>query len=209
MIVDCGGYMVNLTTRKLRIGEITEISGDCCGSTFVDKEFIKFLRKKLGTHAIDLLIETHYVQFQYMIQEFCRHLKIPFTGDDPNFLYEMDLEEVCPILLRYVRGEAKEKLKDDEGLIKFDYNTIKSMFDPVVGKIIHLINLQLSRTQEACEAIFLVGGFSENKYLQKRIKKEFHNRVRTILVPVPITAIASGAVIYGVDLCKIIHSAVI
>ena len=52
MIVDCGGGTVDLTTRKLlindQLGEITERAGDFCGSTFIDVEFIKYLRKIIG-----------------------------------------------------------------------------------------------------------------------------------------------------------------
>ncbi|PKY19004.1 hypothetical protein RhiirB3_468915, partial [Rhizophagus irregularis] len=49
MIVDCGGGTVDLTTRKVlkdrQLGEVTERAGDYCGSTFIDREFIKVLRK--------------------------------------------------------------------------------------------------------------------------------------------------------------------
>src|SRR2546429_5067066 len=83
MIVDCGGGTVDLTTRKLldkrQLGEITERAGDYCGSTFIDKAFIKYLEKKLGKSAIDLLKENHYGQLQYMVQEFCENAKLPFT----------------------------------------------------------------------------------------------------------------------------------
>ena len=72
MIVDCGGGTVDLTTRKLlkgnQLGEITERAGDYCGSTFIDNEFINYLRRKLGNNAIDLLEQNHYGQMQYMIQ---------------------------------------------------------------------------------------------------------------------------------------------
>src|SRR3954470_2067553 len=104
MIVDCGGGTVDLTTRKLngikplQLGEVTERIGDFCGSTFIDKEFVKFLREKLGTRAIDLLIEKHYGQYQYMVQEFCRRVKIPFTGNNTRFHYELDIDENAPKL---------------------------------------------------------------------------------------------------------------
>jgi len=46
MVVDCGGGTVDLTTRQLldcdKLSEITERTGDSCGSSFVDQEFIKF-----------------------------------------------------------------------------------------------------------------------------------------------------------------------
>ena len=82
MIVDCGGGTVDLTTCKLigdkQLSEITECTGDYCGSTFIDKEFAEYLRRKLGSQAINLLMKNHYGQFQYIFQEFCRRVKNTF-----------------------------------------------------------------------------------------------------------------------------------
>jgi len=51
--------------------------------------------------------------------------------------------------------------------------------------------------------MFLVGGFSESKYLQKRIKQEFQGRVENISVPVqPMAAIARGAAMYGLSIIR-------
>src|SRR5690349_14651578 len=102
MIVDCGGGTVDLTIRKLvgnnQLGEVTVRSGCYCGSTFIDQEYIKFLRNILGSNAIDSFRNECYDQFQCMIQDFCRRAKLPFTGDDLDFPYELDIEEF-PILL--------------------------------------------------------------------------------------------------------------
>ena len=65
MVVDCGDDTIDFTTHKLiknnplLLGEVTKIE-DFCGSTLIDKEFINFLREKLGTCPIDLLIKNHY-----------------------------------------------------------------------------------------------------------------------------------------------------
>jgi hypothetical protein len=207
MVVDCGGITVDLTTRKLignnplQFCEITERVKDFCGSTFVDKEFIKFLREKLGTRAIDLLIENNYDQFQCLIQEFCQHVKDPFTGDNTGFNYILDIEEKAPILLLHVNRKTKKIMKKNEWLININYDDIKSMFDPIIEEIIRLIHLQLSNNKDTCSTIFLVGGFSENKYLQRRIKQEFDCTVRTTLAPAqPIAAIAHGAVFHGISI---------
>ncbi|CAG8562945.1 7176_t:CDS:2 [Rhizophagus irregularis] len=157
MIVDCGGGTVDLTTRKVlkdgQLGEVTERAGDYCGSTFVDREFIKVLRKILGDDAIDLLRDKHYGQMQYMVQEFCRDAKMPFTGEESEFKsYEMDIEE-------------------------------------------------LDNTKDECSAMFLVGGFSQSKYLQKRIKEKFQQRIENISTPtLPIAAISRGATLYGLSM---------
>src|SRR3954454_21753636 len=105
MIVDCGGGTVDLTTRKLlnyeQLGEITERAGDFCGSTFIDTEFIKYLRKKLGDEPMDLLGDNNYGQMQYLIQQFCKDAKIPITGEDLHFLYFLDIQVAAPILKQY------------------------------------------------------------------------------------------------------------
>ncbi|CAG8453450.1 12515_t:CDS:2 [Cetraspora pellucida] len=201
MIVDCGGGTVDLTTRELlennRLGEITERSGDFCGGTYVDKEFIKFLKRKVGDSAINLLHENHYGQLQYMVQEFCRRVKLPFTGNKKDFkTFELDIEEVCPVLKQYVSETTKIKLDKDDWIIDLEFEDVKAMFDPVVGKIIRLISGQLNAgaSSGTCAAMFLVGGFSESKYLQARIKQEFGGQ------STDIAAIVRGAVDYGLNM---------
>jgi molecular chaperone DnaK (HSP70) len=208
MIVDCGGGTVDLTTRKLidnkRLGEITERIGDFCGSTFIDNEFVNFLRERLGTRAIDLLIENHYNQFQRIVQRFCRRVKIPFTGDNTRFCYELEIDEYAPDLLEYVSKETRQTMEDKYWVIDIKFNDIKKMFDPIVERIIRMIHIQLLNSRnnkETCSAMFLVGGFSENIYLQKRIKQEFRHTVKTISVPTnPVSAVVYGAAMYGLSL---------
>ncbi|CAB5192644.1 unnamed protein product [Rhizophagus irregularis] len=205
-IVDCGGGTIDITIRKLignnQLGEVTESTGDYCGGTFVDKEFINFLRKKLGDSAIDSFINYHYGPFQYMVQNFCKYAKIPFTGDQSEYRpYELDIQECAPNLLQYVNEETRFKMEENEWLVEIDYDDVKAMFDPVVNKIIRLIHLQLSNAREKCSTMFLVGGFSESKYLQKRIREEFQHRVKNISVPIhPTAATLRGATLYGLSL---------
>src|SRR4051812_12236221 len=169
MIVDCGGGTVDLTTRKLlnndQLAEMTERSGGLCGSTFIDDEFIKYLRKKLGDEPMDLLKDNNYGQMQYLIQQFIKNCKIPFTGDNPEFSYDFDIQYAAPILKQYVTDvKIRKTLEKDEWVIEIDFETMKLIFEPVIQKILHLIEAQLKSNQETCSAMFLVGGFSESKY---------------------------------------------
>ncbi|CAG8703407.1 12099_t:CDS:2 [Dentiscutata erythropus] len=203
LLVDCGGGTVDLTTRRLLkgniLGEITERTGGFCGSAYVDKEFIKYIKNIVGSSALKLLRENHYSQYQYMIQEFCRLVKTVFTGDLEKFrTFELDLNEFCPAIKQYIRGTQRDQLEDEEWIIDLDFYAVKSMFDPVINQIVNLISYQLHNVND-CAAIYLVGGFSESKYLQTRIRSVF-NYVPHILVPKePLTAIARGAVQYGLD----------
>jgi len=74
------------------------------------------------------------------------------------------------------------------------------MFDPVVENIVRLIRNQLSASDQACSAIFLVGGFAESPYLEASIKQAFCLQVPIIIVPQnPITAVVRGATYYGLN----------
>ncbi|CAI2175780.1 15441_t:CDS:2 [Funneliformis geosporum] len=202
MIVDCGGGTVDLTTRKLvgekKVGEVTERAGDYCGSTFIDQEFLKYLGNLLGHSAIDKLKGNNYKQLQYMVQKFCRHAKLPFTGEDKNFHYELDLLDTARELQQYVTDSFKKSMDEKEWIIDINYDDIKSMFDPIIDRILNLITVQLKNCRNECSTMFLVGGFSQSAYLQSCIKLKFKDRVKTISVPThPIAAIVRGATLYG------------
>ncbi|RGB27388.1 kinase-like domain-containing protein [Rhizophagus diaphanus] len=204
MVVDCGDRIDVITCKLLsndQLGEITEKSGDSCGSTFIDAEFIKYLRGILGDVSIDLLRDNG--QMQYLVQQFCNYCKIPFTGDDQDFSYELDIEHTK----RYIKDDnIRNTLEDDEWVIEINFETMKSIFEPVIRNILNLIKAQLDNAQETISAMFLVGDFSESKYLQKRIKQEFSHRVFNILVPLqPTAAISRGAVIYGLPIKSNYH----
>ncbi|CAG8654935.1 6265_t:CDS:2 [Funneliformis mosseae] len=202
MIADCGGGTVDLTTRKLlgenQLGEVTERAGDFCGSTFIDKEFVNLLKREVGSSAVTLFEKKHYGQMQHLIQDFCRRAKLPFSDDNPNFIYELDFEELAPSLKQYVTGREKNSLEKINWMIEIDFGRMKSMFDPIVNRIVEMIDTQLNNSSGKCSAIFLVGGFSQSNYLQKAIKDKFSHKVENISVPTrPIAAVVYGAALYG------------
>src|SRR5690349_16998514 len=139
MVVDCGGGTVDLTTRELldddKLSEITVRAGDNCGSCYVDQAFIEFFGSKIGMSAIGTLKENHYVNLQYIVQEFCTTTKIFFTGRAEEFqTYYLNLDEFEPIK-QYIIGEEKEKLEADEWMIEVKFDDVKKMFDPIIERI--------------------------------------------------------------------------
>ncbi|GBB98506.1 hypothetical protein RclHR1_32470001, partial [Rhizophagus clarus] len=203
MIVDCGGGTVDLTTRQLLEGEmlseITERSGDYCGGSFVDQEFLKFLERKVGANAISQVRENHYCQLQFMVQEFIRMVKMKFTGEPSDFEdTELELDEFCPVIKQYCKGEYFDKMEEVDWSIILKFDDVKKMFDPIVERIIKLIDSQLHLSNNNCSALLMVGGFSESKYLQSRIRQKFSSKFKIISIPPqPVIAIIKGAVEYG------------
>ncbi|PKY48690.1 hypothetical protein RhiirA4_525793 [Rhizophagus irregularis] len=79
--------------------------------------------------------------------------------------------------------------------ISLKFDDVKKMFDPIVKKIIQLIDTRLHLIDNNCSAILMVGEFSESKYLQSRIKQEFSSKVKLISIPPqPVVAIMKGVI---------------
>ncbi|CAG8575473.1 2533_t:CDS:2, partial [Paraglomus occultum] len=208
LVVDCDLDTVDLTLRTFlatrKLSKVTDRTGDFCGSTFVDREFIKYIASVVGESAMRIFKEKHKVAFQYMIKQFCDRVKFVFDGDREKFEttnFEFDVGRFCPELMQYVQGDKKKRMKEEDWIIELDYETVKSCFDPVVNRILQLIETQLGRSRLATSAIFLVGELSESIYLLQRVRRKFSSKVDTIAVPpFPLAAVARGAVYYGLDI---------
>lgn len=83
------------------------------------------------------------------------------------------------------------------------------IFDPIVNQILKLIDEQLIKTQGITpNNLYLVGSFSQSRYLYQRIKQEFVHTGRVGRICVPndyFVASARGAVLYGLDPSIIFH----
>ncbi|RGB36478.1 hypothetical protein C1646_814007 [Rhizophagus diaphanus] len=210
LIVDCGNSTVDLATWQLmendKLREKTIRASGFCGGVYVDEGFLAFIARKIGPTVLTLLHENHYDKLQYVVQEFLKNVKKVFTGNKEEYIsFELDLDDVCPIIKQYVTGDRLEQLEEDKWIIELKFEDVKRMFDPVINKIIKLIYEQLNNSGPI-SAMFLIGGFSESKYLQKRIREEFSSKVKNINISVPsqpAAAILRGAVEYGLDMKKI------
>ncbi|CAG8773798.1 11800_t:CDS:2, partial [Racocetra fulgida] len=187
-----------------------EYSSNLCGSTYIDKEFIRYLCENFELYnALQQLQIHNYDQLQYLAQEFCKKVKLPFTGDPSTFKpVSIDLEDSCPAIVKYVTGDIRERMIDAEWMIELGYDDVKAMFDPVVQRIISHIGNHLSTSKSKYEAMFLVGGGSENQYIQDQMKLAFSQNFSMIGSPKqPITAIVRGAVQYELEKNRNISSA--
>ncbi|GBB85969.1 hypothetical protein RclHR1_01240020 [Rhizophagus clarus] len=207
MIIDCGGCTTDLATFRLigdnplQLSRIIGYSRDFCGSSSIDKEFFKFLCEKIETRAMNLLIEVKNQEFHKLIRSFRNQIKEGFDGNDKGNR-ELYVPTYAPSLMQYVSKKTRKIMDENYWTIKVGYNDIKKMFDPIIDRIIRLINLQLLNDRGTCSAMFLVGGLSENVYLQNRIKEQFRTVQIISVIDQPMCAIANGAVIYGLSKLK-------
>ncbi|CAB4415779.1 unnamed protein product [Rhizophagus irregularis] len=149
LVADCGDDTVYIITRKFlqnnRLNEITKRVSDLCGFTFVDKEFLHFLERKVGIQALEKLKQCEYGQVQCLIKQFfSTRIRFKFNEDRECFrTYKLNLQQYCPDLQEYVTGEFKEQMEEAGWIIKLDFESVKRMFDPVVDRIIKLIDDQV------------------------------------------------------------------
>ncbi|KAG0199500.1 Heat shock 70 kDa protein 12A [Mortierella sp. NVP41] len=196
LICDAGGgtvdlivYDIQLSSQGQRLSEVTKGHGASCGSMFIDMNFRNLLIQKFGRSwskfpkgIVPRLIET-----------FAYQLKPHFDGVEDQYL-------ALP------RSDCFDHLEDpgaigiDGGYMRLKAFELKeTVFEPVVVKVLKLIQEQLDAAKE-CSAIFMVGGFGASNYLLHRVKQEFSGMVKTIAVPYkPEIAVVCGAVYVGLN----------
>lgn len=81
--------------------------------------------------------------------------------------------------------------------LRIDSSVIESFFESSISSILdHVEDLLKQPCVQSCKNIVMVGGFSESKLLQARVKQHFASSV--LIVPVEADlAVLKGAVIYG------------
>jgi hypothetical protein len=71
-------------------------------------------------------------------------------------------------------------LRETEWHINLDFEDFKTVYDPVIKRVIQLIDSQLCLCDDNCFAIVLAGKIGESEYFQSITKEEFGTRVKYI-----------------------------
>ncbi|CAB4439766.1 unnamed protein product [Rhizophagus irregularis] len=200
LVVNCGDGLVELTLRKIVNNKLVEkslSSSKLCGSNCIDKEFLAFISKKVGSTALKNLGKNHNDQLQCLIKKFRKRVK----NKDHYNVYDMNLEKICPDIKQYVTDSYLKELKENGWKIKISYDDIKPMFNPIVEQIVQLIHEQLNLSNY-CLTIFLAGSLGKSRYLRTSIEQEFQQHI--IIVPrQPLATVVSGALEYGLNMDSI------
>ncbi|KAG0092151.1 Heat shock 70 kDa protein 12A [Podila epicladia] len=132
-----------------------------------------------------------------LVEKFAFALKPQFNG-------------IEDLYLELPRSSFFEDIKDPDA-IGIDEDTMcftaaelkKIVFDPVVAKVLKLIQGQLDNAKN-CSAIFMVGGFGSSTYLLERVTQAFDDKVKIISAPNrPEIAVVFGAVYAGLNPRKV------
>jgi len=157
-----------------------------CGSVLLDLRFKDLLPKLLANHP--LADDTQ--SMEHFVRTFREREKLVFPGDDGyKFQFECYDSNIADDPEFGIRNGKLEI----PGVVLQSY-----IFDPVISKVLDLLEIQYSKVPKGVDALFLVGGFSNNEYLFGHIEQRFCSRIPIIIRPPDVdTAICCGALRYG------------
>jgi hypothetical protein len=177
-----------------KVEEAAVGTGDKCGATFVDKEFLAWLEKWIGPERYGRIPESRKRHGSNMMSRFESN-KFQFSGEDDEM--EVPLPAECGI-------DSDESLNIDDRVLSMTNDQMKKLFDPCVNRTLELIDGQvasvLKKGLDKPKMILVVGGFGRNAYLYKKIEE--YAQARGIQTRRPMfswSAIARGAVCRGLE----------
>ncbi|KAL6822786.1 actin-like ATPase domain-containing protein [Trichoderma sp. SZMC 28015] len=208
LVCDCGGGTVDITTYEierteptLTLREIVVGAAGKCGGTYVDRNLLKLLSERFGEAFTSLPPQeigpgSNFMDsFESKKKDF--KLKNLATRRDARVQLFMPRLKKTPDLERYYERRSHSIL-----LSKADFQTI---FDPVIDKIIKLIEDQINRVkrmdERPIETIILVGGFGSSPYLNERLTDWCEPRGIRLTIPATgaWSAVVCGAVLRGLE----------
>ena len=207
MIVDAGGGTVDLTVHEIDgeyLKEVVRGSGGACGSTFLDRRFVHYMRELIGNEIYEEMEIRHPEGIIQLMNAWERAkcdskanldetVYIPLPTPIWKFLSKKD-----DILDRIAEIQGDEDGEDVEDIILSD-EKLNFIYDSVLQDVEDAIREQIKILDESedprCERLVLVGGFAESPILQKRIKEKFSTRFEGIhVLNSPGKAVVEGAV---------------
>ncbi|KAF3129560.1 hypothetical protein TWF703_008847 [Orbilia oligospora] len=201
ILCDAGGGTVDLISYKitqiepaLRVEEAAVGSGDKCGASYVETEFLSWLEKWIGSEAFQKIPEEKKRHGSQMMTSFETN-KLHFSGDDDEIEIRIPAETGI---------QNSEELNIDDRILTLSTAQMKQLFDPCVSSTIKLIDGQATAVMKAGlgkpKMVLVVGGFGRNEYLYRKIKEYCSSIGTEIRRPrFPWSAVSRGAVCRGLE----------
>ncbi|KAF2768063.1 actin-like ATPase domain-containing protein [Teratosphaeria nubilosa] len=175
IVCDAGGGTVDLIAYRvtslspLRVEESAVGTGGLCGSAFLNYRFEDHVRERIGKERFDNMKEKKPKTFNMGLRYFEEFVKRNFNEDE-----HVEINVPFPGL------PDDEEAGLDSGFLIMSAEQIKGIFEPVVNKVLELVEGQVNairskgETERAIKGIILVGGFGQSNYLYMKLKKHFN-----------------------------------
>ncbi|KAF3760673.1 hypothetical protein M406DRAFT_268094, partial [Cryphonectria parasitica EP155] len=181
--VDLISYTITRLKPSLSLDEATAGSGGLCGSSFLDRAFLAWLRGHVQGCSQWTQYHTHDAMVKWETET-----KRNFTGDTRK-------KYLIP-----ARGiDDDRNLSIRKGNLEVPGKRVEEVFEAVISQILTLVQSQVSKVQRAgtrsVNAVLLAGGFGRNEYLRRKIQTMVGNSVKVRKMKDCTTAIVQGALI--------------
>ncbi|PLN76212.1 actin-like ATPase domain-containing protein [Aspergillus taichungensis] len=204
LVCDCGGGTVDIATylvtdhRSFNMLKLTCVQGAKCGGTAIDSRLYDLMRQRLP-RAFSRL--NHLIAPGSQFMGVFEKAKQEFGLDVPLRPVRLPLKprtEGLDLTLPYYDSEF--------GTLILSTKDLQDLFDPVISKIVALINSQIMAAGKAfgspvINRIFLVGGVASSPYVQRAIHRCFDTPGKlTVTVPRdldPALAVGAGSILHG------------
>ncbi|KAK4252159.1 hypothetical protein C7999DRAFT_37133 [Corynascus novoguineensis] len=170
LILDCGGGTVDITTYTIRkifpsieFDEICIGIGGKCGSTYIDRNFIKLMTERFGSAFENVPLKRRGPGSEFMAS-FEKAKQSFGTSENESF-------EIHPIDMQ---GNLQQEHYDpDEAAVILSKRDMERVFDPVVRDVLNLLSRQVERIShkkgKRINTVVLVGGFGNSDYLKRKL----------------------------------------
>lgn len=212
MVVDSGGGTIDMVTYetvlvdgKVGLKGICPPTGSADGSTYVDYEFLQYLKQKLTPEVINHFHDEYPLEYLRLMDTW-EGIKCSFNPQDDEITYfplPTSLYKILDTEYRDILEHLTNEQDGDNENILLKGPTIKSFFRPRLDALVAKMQEQFEKLNgQECDYIFLIGGFSNSPLLQQRVKQEFQARLRQKKVVIPPSlsaAIVEGAAYFGLN----------
>ncbi|KAJ8607344.1 hypothetical protein MRB53_040362 [Persea americana] len=163
--VDVVSYMV-AKLSPLAVEQAHCGIGDLCGANFLNFEFENLVKTRLGPEGFRRMKELPRT-WQTCLNTFEDYVKRNFQSKDVHDF---------PMPLPGMPDDETTGIADN--FLNLSHDDVKSIFEPIVGRVLDLVERQVKALQASgkkISAIMLCGGFGQSRYLFDRMNEHFNN----------------------------------
>ena len=192
-------YTITALHPLLQVREAASGTGELCGSTYLNQGFQDYLEANFSKlpgwddeiladamERFDLVVSVHCTQkscLRKLTED--TQIKKQYTGASQKS-YSIPVPGLEDNSGRGIR----------KGRLSVPASDMHAIFEPIMLKIIALVQGQIDDSRRNVRAVLLVGGFGQSNYLKKRIEAAVDG-VEVLQPPNAWTAVVRGAVMMG------------
>ncbi|XP_071128428.1 heat shock 70 kDa protein 12B-like [Mytilus edulis] len=210
LLIDIGGGTVDIVAHKKlihdKVEELCSASGNHCGGTSIDREFMQMIETIVGENVIKGLKKEYALDHL----EFIRALEILKNcigkREKPTINMSIPITALNDLCEKFGKGsfsaavsqsDYKNYLEIKKNKLQVHMTLAKEKFKSVTDKIVKEIENVLTRVEgSTIDTFYVVGGCAESSIIQEAIKDSFKDK-RIVTPEEPTLAVLKGAVLFG------------